>query len=555
MKQSQQEYIELVAKELLYKSLKEGRKQSLKVRGLSMQPLIKPEDEVFFRKSKKFRFGDLVVYKKDSVFIIHRFIRKKRINNKDFFILKADSYRQADEPVGESQIIGVVTRLKSKSRILALDSFSGKIKSFLFLAYTYLNLVFNFPKAAEEKDAFSKERKVLKFIVKDACKEDERRELEVLLKNSLDWQNLSERVKWNLLAPLFVKRIDSLGLKQYIPEHAWRKIDNVRMFGLTRDVRNRAALEPILDRFNKHNIEVMLIKGIQLGLEVYEDSYQRWMGDIDLLVKSGDWHKASSILNDLGFYSPEGLSSPNIRTLKYLDSHIDFRKQSTKIELKSNVWAIDFPYFDFNIWQRARKIKLKDRKIFFPSYEDTLLISCVNLIRHNFEGLIWFMDIKKIMDKFGKSLDWDKFLKTVHDYDLAASVYYVFYFTDKLFALDLPGDLLPKLKPHRLKDVLFNFFWDRKVILLEKEGYCCRRKISFECLLVLFCGKFNFRPRKFFKYTTYLLRMIFTPPGFIKDKCNIKISIFSLLKYYLLRVFNFLSTVFSLIFELGLKKR
>ncbi|MFH1492650.1 MAG: nucleotidyltransferase family protein [Candidatus Omnitrophota bacterium] len=585
MKMSEQIHKEQVAKDLLYESIKDGRKRSLKVIGSCMHPVIQPGDEVFFGKREKFRFGDLVVYRQSQGFIVHRFIRKAKVNNKLVFILKADNPSELEEFIGQDEIIGVVTKLRRNGRILIIDTFAGRLTSLFYFCLANLNLaqsrlkqrhellaikalparlksiistkvfnlkdVFAFGIVETEQDSFLKERKTLKLVAKDSLCKDEETQLIDLLKNGLDWQYVLERIKWNFIIPFYIQKLKSFGWEEdlYRRNHCL-DLENIHRLQLIQDTKNRLILDRVLEEFNKHAIKVLVLKGAHLGIEVYEDSSQRWMGDIDLILRIEDWHKACKILNDLGFVLDWFCKDYNIWSIRYLDNHIDFRKQGIKLELKTGIWAIDFPYFNYSLWQDARSKRIGKADIYFPSYEDTLLIACVNLIRHNFSGLIWFLDIKKIVDKFKDALDWDVFLEKAFKYDLGTAVYYGLYLTDKLFSLTLSPDLLSKFKPPRFADKLFNFFWDRKVILLEKEGLAFKNKVPFECAFVLFCGKFSFRPKKFARYLIYLLKLIFPPQDFIRDKYKIKVNLVSLSRCYLIRLFSFLSTLFSSFFDL-----
>jgi hypothetical protein len=543
--------IELLARELLVESIKEGRETKLNIEGYSMQPMLKSADEVFFKKTKDLSFGDLAVYRKNGAFIVHRFIRKKKMGNEDFFILKADNSLEVDEPVSDTQIIGVVTKVNRQGKLLELGSLSGKVRSLSFFIFGYLKFVFN-KVFFVKRDYFIKERTILKLFAKDKINEAEETQLLGLLKANPDWGYLTEKAKWNFITPFFIERIKSLRIVDYIPGDSWQKLENIHRMQIVNDTKIRRILNIVLTEFSNKGIEVILLKGMHLGMEIYEDTSQRWAGDADLLIKESDWLKVCGILSGSGFLTA-GQREIDSWALRYLDCHIDFYKDDITLEIKTNIWPIDFPYFDYNLWKGARKLQFEGQSFCLPSLEDTLLIACINIIRHNFEGLIWFMDIKKTIDKFGQFLDWGVFLDTAKKHDLGVIVYYAFIFTDSLLTLNLPENFLSKLKPNVFVDTLFNLFWDKDVILLKKQGRTFKAKIPFECALVLFCGKFSFRPRKLVNYIIYLIRVIFPPSAYIQSKYKVSANPLLLLRCYLLRLANFLFVIFSLIFKLSLR--
>ncbi len=545
---------EILARELLSESIEAGKEVALKFKGLSMKPIIELGDEVFFRKSKNFSFGDLVVYRKNGSFTVHRFIRKNRINDKVFFILKGDNLRRSDRPVEAGQIIGIVTKLKRKNKILILNSLKGKVTSLLYFMVSAFRLILIPQALTEAREALVKERAILRLIAKNKLEEKEKVELIELLKSNLSWEYLSERIKCNFLTPFFIKKIKDLNLIADIPQVSLEKLNNIRRLQIVKDTKSRRSLEIVLNAFNNKGIDLLIIKGPHLGFEVYEDTSDRWMGDIDLLVKNEDWFKAGEVLASLGFISGTVLRNYNVWGIKYLDNHIDFYKDDSKLELKSNIWAIEFPYFNYSFWEKARITQIDNNCAYFPSYEDTLLIACVNLVRHNFSGLIWFLDIKKIIDKFAESFEWQAVMTKIKEQDLSTVVYYALNFTDKLLCLQLPEDLLSKLKPNYLTDKLFNLVWDKEAILLAREGSAFKAKIPFELSLVLFAGKFNFKPKKFLTYITYLLKVIFPPLDFIRDKYSINAPFIFLVRYYIIRFYHFLLMPLNPIFKLCFRK-
>jgi len=532
-----------IAQELLYNSLLEGKEATLRSKGLSMEPLFGSGDEITFVKRENFKFGDLIVYRQNSDLVVHRFIRKIRKDNKQLLLLKADAFWKMDTPIEPNTVAGVAIKIKSNGRVIHLDTYSGQLKSLFFLLISYINLIFKTRFFNSKKDNFKKERQIIKFLFLDTLSENQIFSLKEILDDNLNWEYLQEQIKWNFLAPFFIKKINKLGLKQLIPEKKWRMIDNVRLCELKTDTRNRAVLGDVLEEFNARGIEVIVTKGAQLGVEVYEDTYLRWMGDIDLIVKPIDWHKAYTILQDLGFSAYGTNCNYNSWALEHLDTHIDFFKEETRIELKSGVWAIEFPCFDYNLWQGARIIKSSNDKISYPSYEDTLLISCVNLARHNFSGLIWFLDIKKIVDTIGFKIDWQTFISITQKDDLNSVAYQALSLTNDLLGVAVPVEVLEKLYPGSLRIKLFNLLWDRRAILMEKDGSSYRVKLPFECALVLFGGKFNFKLEKFLQYIKFFLRIIFPPARYLSVRYKIRLGSVSLLKCYLLRMQKFISTV------------
>jgi hypothetical protein len=75
------------------------------------------------------------------------------------------------------------------------------------------------------------------------------------------------------------------------------------------------AVAQFADRCTERAVELTLLKGISTCGEYYAVPYQRFLGDVDLLVDPGDVPTASAVLGELGYRIPE-----SVRTLDY-DGH------------------------------------------------------------------------------------------------------------------------------------------------------------------------------------------------------------------------------------------
>lgn len=526
-----------IAWELFNESLGEGKKISLKSQGSCMEPLFGSDAAITFARKNKFRFADLVVYQDGSSLVAHRFICKRKLNGSEQLILKADNSWKTDKPVDKILVLGVVTKIEENGSVISLDTLGGKIRSISSFFIAHMKLLANIRLPARGmKYSFDKELNVISLLIKENVDADNFARLKALLDAKLDWKYLVEKIKWNFIAPLFVANIKRLGLERNISAEPLAKINNLNFIELALDVKKRSALRAILAEFNKKNIDTLVTKGTQLGIEVYEQSFHRWMGDIDLIVSPERYTSALGALENIGFRPCEESHSPNIWALEHLDTHNDFYKEEVMVELKSNLWAITFPYFDFDYSLDARKVSLGEAEALFPSYEDTLLISCVSLARHNFSGLLWFLDIKNIITRFGAKINWERFISTVKRYDLESIVFHSLKFTSILFDAIIPQDVLSSLYPGFFKRTLFGLFWDNKAILLKKEKSTFRIKLPFEFTLLFFGGKFSLKLEKLRFYIKAILGIFFPPREYILARYSQKESPSLLIKYYVSRL-------------------
>jgi hypothetical protein len=66
-------------------------------------------------------------------------------------------------------------------------------------------------------------------------------------------------------------------------------------------LRAEVTFKKVRDLLAEKNIEVILLKGPHLGHTVYDLPQERLYGDLDVLVKPGDFKKAAVVLQENGF--------------------------------------------------------------------------------------------------------------------------------------------------------------------------------------------------------------------------------------------------------------
>lgn len=99
-------------KHILYKS-----QASFKTEGVSMLPIFKPGEELFFQKKKfnKIQVNDLVLFKQKTKLIVHRVVYK----GLKFIVTKGDNNRHSDGRIYQQQVLAVVSKIKKGNSKIA----------------------------------------------------------------------------------------------------------------------------------------------------------------------------------------------------------------------------------------------------------------------------------------------------------------------------------------------------------------------------------------------------------------------------------------------------
>jgi len=104
-----------VLKEIGFSLLAEGKTIRVKADGLSMYPSVKPGSIIFIEPLKEGIIpaaGEIIAWKKESGFVVHRLVRHLKIDKTDYFVTRGDSSMDEDDPVPFDQIAGKVVKIE-----------------------------------------------------------------------------------------------------------------------------------------------------------------------------------------------------------------------------------------------------------------------------------------------------------------------------------------------------------------------------------------------------------------------------------------------------------
>ncbi|MFC2086177.1 signal peptidase I [Bacteroidota bacterium] len=111
--------------------LDEGKTLKITVTGISMSPFLKEGDLIYIKKfnPERYQIGDVVVFKKDDKYIVHRLISFKTTNSRKYAQTKGDSVLKFDMPVDITEILGKVCLVKRAYRMIDLTTEKAKRKA------------------------------------------------------------------------------------------------------------------------------------------------------------------------------------------------------------------------------------------------------------------------------------------------------------------------------------------------------------------------------------------------------------------------------------------
>ena len=110
--------------ELAEEALKKSNKLRFRALGSSMFPIIRSGDLVTIKpfETTNLVLGDIILFKNNDKFFLHRIIKKINSNNSLIFITKGDFLSSSDPYIDSEQVLGKLITLERDKRVINFNS-------------------------------------------------------------------------------------------------------------------------------------------------------------------------------------------------------------------------------------------------------------------------------------------------------------------------------------------------------------------------------------------------------------------------------------------------
>ncbi len=217
-------------------------------------------------------------------------------------------------------------------------------------------------------------------------------------------------------------------------------------------------LKRIIPCFKEHNIETMLLKGIDLVSRVYLDIDLRPMADIDLLIRKQDLPKIEQALSPLNY-----LIYPGYRELQdkptslYLNAVVCKKLIPPFFSLHLHWHILNYTFYpgygyisNLNIdkiWQEAEPVQIGDVEVLRMVPEHLLLYLSEHHLKHAFDRTILLNDIDVLLKHYEGKLDWEKVINDALEFNLTRPLYFSLFLVSQILGTKVPESVFSKIKP------------------------------------------------------------------------------------------------------------
>ena len=249
-----------------------------------------------------------------------------------------------------------------------------------------------------------------------------------LLSSDLDWSRVSEVAARNRLDAILFHSLDRLGVFPQLPHATQLAFENqYAQTVLNVGVYLNAAAD-LTEECVRRGLAVVVLRGLALGMTVYDKPYLRPFSDLDLLVRPGDFDAVRSVMLEMGYERRQGTLPEGYFRRHHLHVAMDNAATGVKAELH---WALDHPYTLYTVdvgelIDSRQHASFMDEWIAVLTPEDCLLTLCLHLLKHapfladlmreddflplllRGRQMIWLLDIHQLLNRYGPTLNWDQ---------------------------------------------------------------------------------------------------------------------------------------------------
>ena len=264
------------------------------------------------------------------------------------------------------------------------------------------------------------------------------RSLELHQLQAVEWQKFIYSAACHGVLPVVAQRV--LESQVAVPEDVREQLRSAVQQSMLRSFPLIQEVLSITRAFLSAGLAIIPYKGPALAEELWGSFSLRNCADLDFLVTARDVHRASELLEQLGYERlaliPANLRPAIIRNAS--EEQYRHRESGLLLELQwspaPRVFGLSFDAD--SIWQRTRSIDFAGERVLSPFLEDLLMLLCVHGWKHNWSRLLWVGDVAQLVRRF--HIDWESLFESSRKQGLLGILTLGLQMANVLFGVPLP---------------------------------------------------------------------------------------------------------------------
>ncbi|UCG66725.1 MAG: nucleotidyltransferase family protein [Deltaproteobacteria bacterium] len=234
------------------------------------------------------------------------------------------------------------------------------------------------------------------------------------------------------LAGLLYKNLMKAGVLERLGRQHKERLESLYYTAVQFNAKLIHDLKKLLDQLNEKKIDVVLLQGMALLPQIYEDIGLRPLTDIDLWVLDRDYPELVDVLMSQGYQ----------RDRLYPNT---FRKGSTIFDISTHLlWAdrirtrkLLISKGQEHIYSDTQIIQFEGRKARSLNQYDQVLFLSLHVLKHSVSRLIWLVDIESLVGSWDTS-DWEALVHRAQEVGQEKIIVYIWFLLRHLFDFHSP---------------------------------------------------------------------------------------------------------------------
>jgi hypothetical protein len=260
-----------------------------------------------------------------------------------------------------------------------------------------------------------------------------------------EWELLVRLAEWHGVAPLLLRRLQSLVPTPAIPAGAATQLRDCHQRTAMRNMVRLRELARLLRGLGCRGIDVVVLKGAYLANAVYSDLALRDMKDVDVLVRRRDIAAAYGVLLESG-YGAGGITDLKADVEAECARHHHLppvtMPNAGPVEVHWNIAPPGVPVaIDMDgIWERASDTRIAGARALAMAPDDLLLhLSVHAALQHRFRmRLRHLCDIAVTLTRFRDRIDWDRLVAVANASGASRFVYCTLRVAESVLGAPVP---------------------------------------------------------------------------------------------------------------------
>ena len=299
---------------------------------------------------------------------------------------------------------------------------------------------------------FTPEARLVIGIIRSFLRTSDGDVVPLFFRDEVDWDRLLTLLRFHRLVPVADYVLSRRKEWDFLPSSFRGELKRETRESSARALFLETHLQVLGEVFHHGKIPFIILKGAAIAHEYYDPPYLRPYGDLDILIRYGDFPRTRDLLADRGFIpedpDQERFTRESVKAVPFMNPLYSGLSLDLQWETVTLYWGKKPFLSSDEAWRNVHEIH--HQGLSFPALDPALLVPylCVHLMsHHHFSPLLNLVDIGLVLRDGKRPVDWEGVLKVAVEQDIRSALYYPLQFLKNPLGVPVPESAMTVLKP------------------------------------------------------------------------------------------------------------